>query len=187
MKTSNGSKVLIKITENKIFWQCNVCSLTGSARVNNWNSPRARTCCGGRFHKNRDRMLILWNDLKSRCLDKNHPAYYRYKKFGTPGWNSFEEFSLWAEKNGWRYGLELDRINNELGYFPDNCRFVTRKENLRNKSTNRLIFAFGQTKTLIEWQEDDRSVVEAQTIAARIDRYGWLAEDAISRSKYAGR
>lgn len=181
IKKLNGSKEFVTIHNGTVHWQCNVCQLIGSARVNNWNSPRSRTCCGGRFWKNRDRLLIVWNDMRSRCLDPKHPAYDRYNKFGEPKWSSYEDFCEWALSSGWQYGLDIDRTNNALGYFPENCKFVSRKVNTRNRKSNRLLTAFGETKTAVEWSEDNRCRVQGQSILARIDRYGFTVEDAITR------
>lgn len=47
-------------------------------------------------------------------------------------WHSFLVFKEWAEQNGYRDDLQIDRINNDLGYYPENCHFVTAKENMRN-------------------------------------------------------
>ena len=46
---------------------------------------------------------------------------------------SFDAFQQWATQNGYRPSLQLDRIDNERGYTPDNCRFVTPADNARNK------------------------------------------------------
>lgn len=142
-------------------------------RMNNWNSPRARTCCGDEFYKNRDRLLIVWTDMHARCNDQNHPAYDRYKMFSVTGWANFQDFKDWALAHGYEHGLDIDRRNGRDGYSPGNCQFVTRSQNSRNRRSNRLVAAFGEQKTLTDWSEDDRCSVQAQTIAARMDRYGW--------------
>ena len=55
--------------------------------------------------------------------------------------NNFPLFQTWCILNNWKKGLTIDRINNDLGYYPTNCRFVTRSENSQNKrhliSTNK--------------------------------------------------
>ena len=42
-------------------------------------------------------------------------------------------FGDWLFDHGWHHGLQIDRIDNNLGYSPDNCRVVTPKENLSNR------------------------------------------------------
>lgn len=77
----------------------------------------------------------VWCSMRSRCLNKLNKHYNNYGMLGISvckEWESFEEFYEWAEKR-WSRGLDIDRVNNSLGYSPENCRFVTRKENLRNR------------------------------------------------------
>lgn len=76
--------------------------------------------------------------VRERCFNKNHKNYSRYCNIGMcDEWkNGTREFVLWALKNGWKQNLQIDRIENDKGYFPENCRFVTRSENCRNKKNN---------------------------------------------------
>ena len=80
----------------------------------------------------------VWAGMKKRCYNPKH-RYYSY--YGGKGisvcdeWkNNAETFILWALSNGWRDVLEIDRIKNECGYYPSNCRFVTRTKNLCNRN-----------------------------------------------------
>lgn len=45
----------------------------------------------------------------------------------------FVLFSDWALLAGYKEGLQIDRINNDGDYTPDNCRFVTAKQNCSNR------------------------------------------------------
>ena len=78
----------------------------------------------------------VWKGIKGRCLYEKHP---NYKYYGGRGitvckeWNDdFLLFHDWAISNAWQKGLEIDRINNDKGYSPENCRIVTKKQNLSN-------------------------------------------------------
>ena len=71
----------------------------------------------------------IWYNMKERCDNENCPAY---KSYGNRGikvcqeWsNSFESFLSWAMLNGYQSNLTLDRIDNDKGYEPSNCRWVT--------------------------------------------------------------
>jgi len=75
--------------------------------------------------------------MKQRCYNRKHDHYPTYGGRGIrvcDEWlASFDAFQQWATQNGYRPGLQLDRIDNERGYTPDNCRFVTPADNARNK------------------------------------------------------
>ena len=62
-------------------------------------------------------------------------------------------FYNWAITNGYREYLTLDRIDNDGNYEPNNCRWITRKEQSNNKRTNRYITYNGKTHTLSQWCE----------------------------------
>ena len=89
-------------------------------------------------------------------------------------------FIEWGEKNGYHPGLEIDRRNNDREYSPENCRFVTRKVNNRNKRTSRFVTAMGQTKTIAEWLEDPQTAVSEGTLRRRIGKLKWDSERAIT-------
>lgn len=78
----------------------------------------------------------VWNGMKQRCHLPSHPAFFRYGGRGIfvcDRWrNSFEAF--WDDMSPtWQKGLDLDRRDNNQGYSPENCRWVSRKENNRNR------------------------------------------------------
>ncbi len=82
----------------------------------------------------------LWRrycHMKNRCLNPNYHAFHRYGGRGIsicPEWvSSFPEFYSWALSSGFRPDLELDRRDNNGNYTPENCRWVTRLENILNR------------------------------------------------------
>lgn len=99
--------------------------------------------------------------MKERCGNSPSILKKRMSKFYTKKgitvcdeWiNDFSAFKKWAEENGYSDKLQIDRIDNNKGYSPSNCRFVTPKENCRNKSNNNLITYDGKTMCLTEWAE----------------------------------
>ena len=85
----------------------------------------------------------IWQGMKQRCLNKNHPKYHRYGGRGIKiydEWLVSNNFFNWAVKNKWEHGLSIDRIDNDGDYCPENCRFVSIYENSRNKSTTKISF-----------------------------------------------
>lgn len=79
----------------------------------------------------------VWNGMKTRCYNKNFLYYCNYGGRGIKicdEWkNDFSKFYEWAINNGYKEGLTIDRINNDGNYEPNNCRWVTRAEQNRNK------------------------------------------------------
>lgn len=75
-----------------------------------------------------------WCSMKRRCRNKNSPDYPRYGGRGIDycqQWESFENFL--ADMGPRPHGKSLDRINNDLGYFPGNCKWSTHKEQQNNR------------------------------------------------------
>jgi len=78
-----------------------------------------------------------WIDIKRRCLNESAT---NYKDYGGRGitvckeWeNSLSTFIDWCINNGWEEGLEIDRMNNNGNYEPDNCRFLSHQDNMINQ------------------------------------------------------
>lgn len=98
------------------------------------------------------RILNIWSNMKDRC---DNPNFKFYKDYGGRGiticseWHdNFETFCKWALNNGYRQGLELDRIDNDGNYEPSNCHWVTHYENCRNRrSTHWLNTPWGRITT----------------------------------------
>ncbi len=128
-------------------------------------------------------LFNVWMSVKGRCRNK------RQKDYGGRGisicdeWvNDYVTFSTWARANGYAPGLQIDRIDNDGDYSPENCRFVTNTLNARNKRSNRLLEAFGETKCLIEWSEDTRCIVGLECFRSRIYN-NWEVERALTTPK----
>ena len=82
------------------------------------------------------KLYNVWHAAKQRC---RCPRDVMYPYYGARGitvcdeWNDFSVFREWAYKNGYVEGkVDLDRIDNNSGYRPDNCRFISHRENLCN-------------------------------------------------------
>ena len=89
-----------------------------------------------------------WNHMKNRCVNKtsNHGYIKDYRDRGISvcnEWLDFANFLKWAEPR-WKKGLLIDRINNDEGYCPENCRFVTDKISMRNTRRSKYWFLDGR-------------------------------------------
>lgn len=75
----------------------------------------------------------LYNNMKNRCYYKKMKQFIDYGMRGITvcdEWlNDFMSFYSWCKENGWKEGLQIDRINNNGNYEPINCQFVKPSEN----------------------------------------------------------
>jgi hypothetical protein len=126
------------------------------------------------------RLYHTWNDMIQRCHNENHKCYADYGGRGIKVceiWlHDFAAFRDWAVSNGYVDDLEIDRIDNDRGYSPENCRWTTRKQQTRNCRRNHLIEYRRTTKPLAEWAEEKG--MSPRTLNSRI-RNGWTVEEAL--------
>ena len=103
------------------------------------------------------RLYSIWRNMRQRCDNPNntHYAYYGGKGVRVHSdWEKFINFKLWAEANGYEEHLTLDRICGDKNYSPDNCRWVTRKEQSRNLKSNVWLEHDGKCMLLIDWANE---------------------------------
>lgn len=119
--------------------------------------------------------------MHDRCYNPNNPNYHRYGGRGITvcdEWVSeFENFYSWAIKTGYSELLTIDRIDNNKGYAPNNCRWVTIAEQQRNKRSNYYIECEGTKHTITEWSRI--LGVTRHSIKYWIEKFGGDAEKAI--------
>lgn len=95
----------------------------------------------GGHGKKRSRLYVIWMGMIQRCENPTHDHDFKY--YAEKGitvceeWHDYSAFRDWALKNGYKdiYGeraerMSIDRINAKLGYYPENCRWVTLRENI---------------------------------------------------------
>ena len=155
----------------RYYWQCKCdCGREKEVRTDCLTSGLVRSC--GCMKKEQDRINLtkfhrhklshtkLWDayyDMKSRCYNENN---HRYNDYGGRGitickeWlDSFDSFAEWSFSHGFKKDLQIDRIDNNSGYSPENCRWVTPKENCRNRRSNVMVEYNGKMITLVELSE----------------------------------
>jgi hypothetical protein len=91
--------------------------------------------------------------LKKRCENIKDKDYKHYGGRGIKClWKSFEDFRDDMYES-YEDTLTLDRINVNGHYCEENCRWVSRKEQARNRTNNKLILFEGKKKSVSEWAE----------------------------------
>lgn len=129
------------------------------------------------------RTYRIWAGIKRRCLNKNGEAYNNYGGRGIAiceEWiNSFISFHNWAINNGYQDHLTIERIDVNGNYCPENCKWIEKFDQAKNKRTAIKVVAFGEEKTLVEWYRDNRCKINYTTLYTRICVLNWDPEEAI--------
>lgn len=119
----------------------------------------------------------IWNQMILRCTNPKSKYYDRYGGRGIAvcdEWHDFWNFVKWSDSVGGRpEGYEIDRIDNDGDYCPENCRWATRKQQNSNKSNNVVIEYNGKLQTLMEWSKE--TGISWQALQHRYHR-GWSVE-----------
>lgn len=119
----------------------------------------------------------VYNAIIKRCYEPNNIAYKNYGGRGIEVWKDWKDdfvcFYEWAIENGYKEGLSLDREDNDGNYAPYNCRWTTTEVQSRNRRSNRMFTAFGETKCLFDWGKDSRCKVTVWALRARMDKEAW--------------
>lgn len=118
-----------------------------------------------------------WEALRNRCENPNNRAYADYGGRGITVCERWSKFANFLHDMGEPLpGQSIDRIDNDKGYGPENCRWASRKEQNRNKRSLHLITAGGRTQLLSQWAEE--LGVTHRAILGRI-KTGWSEEEAV--------
>ena len=129
----------------------------------------------------RTRLHTEWTNMRRRCYNhkiKDWPDYGGRGIEVCPEWrDSFEAFRDWALANGYQDDLTLDRKDNDGSYSPENCRWITMKEQQNNRRNNRLITFNGRTQTMSQWA--DENGIKRETVWLRLKK-GWPIERALT-------
>ena len=104
-----------------------------------------------------DPLYNRWRSMINRCKPSCKHRKYYYDKGITvcDAWlNDFYLFKAWAITNGYSPELTIDRIDDTKGYSPENCRWITKSENTRRNSNQKLITIDGVTENLKDWSDE---------------------------------
>lgn len=100
------------------------------------------------------RLYRIWTGIRNRC---NNPNNHSYPAYGGRGirickeWDDYLTFKNWAISHGYHDSLSIDRIDNDGNYEPNNCRWVTQREQMRNMRNNHNITINGITMCVMDW------------------------------------
>ena len=121
---------------------------------------------------------VTWKNMKSRCLNPNDKDYPRYGGRGIKVCDRWMTFKNFLEDMGVKPEKhQIDRTNNNLEYSPENCRWVTGKQNSNNRRSNIQIEFNGKSQTLSQWAEEIG--IGSKTLRHRIIIAKWPLEKAL--------
>lgn len=169
-----GRLVVLRRSEKRcgasLKWLCqcdcgNIVDVIGSnlrgGRTESCGCLRSETSIGrhkthglSRSSKKDNRIYRIWCGMKERCLNRNFKYWHRYGGSGIDicdEWkNDYMAFHNWAIENGYKDDLTIDRIDNQRGYEPSNCRWATYEQQLKNRRNSVFVMYNGEKKTVGE-------------------------------------
>lgn len=175
-----------------MFWLCECdCGNRVSVRAYDVRSGNTKSCgCFKRrkakelpttHGESKTKLYGVWNAMMARCYNPNVDRYPRYGARGIKvcdEWlHNYVAFRDWALSNGYTDGLTIDRIDVNGNYCPENCRWVTKADQMKNTSTNRFLTYNGETHTLSDWARI--AGISAPTLNKRLKR-GWSLEKTLT-------
>lgn len=145
--------------------------ITSETKMIHGHSPR----CG------HSKTYLAWKHLLGRCRNPKDKSYVYYGARGIiccDRWLKFENFLTDMGEPPTK-NHSIDRIDNNSGYYKENCRWATRKQQIRNRSNNRVITHNNTTQCLSAWAEEYG--IRYGLLWLRIVRYGWPIGKALTQ------
>lgn len=119
------------------------------------------------------KLYDVWRQMHRRCYD---PAAKDFPAWGGRGisvceqWRVVGNFCEWAWSSGYKTGLTIERVDNDAGYSPGNCRWIPNKQQAKNTRRRRFLAAFGKTQGLDDWSAE--TGISYRTLVTRLTA-GW--------------
>lgn len=172
-------KYLYTNEKRKTIYLCKCeCGNLKEIKRNSLVSGHTKSCgcikkTGNLKHGQRNTKLYgTWLNIKDRCNNKNNSHFKYYGKKGIKmcdEWtNDFATFMKWALENGYVEGLSIERIDNNKGYNPNNCKWIAKEKQARNRSSTKFQIINEKKMSLIEISK--KFNIKPSTIYARYRR-----------------
>lgn len=157
-------------------------ALRDSRRIRNRScgcaSPKFKSLRFDRHPLWNTRTYRIWRGMICRCENFKSKKAHIYALKGVRVCDRWMQFDSFLEDMGLApYGLSIDRIDGNLGYEPENCRWATSKEQSNNTAANRMVSYRGRIQNVSQWAEEIG--VKQNTILYRLRR-GWSIDRALT-------
>ena len=153
------------------------------ARIH-YEKNKVSFCSRSRNREKEHPLLLVHSCMLKGCGLRKGFSPEMMKRYAGKGitvcdqWRKFSEFEKWALAHGWKRGLQIDRIDNNGNYEPSNCRFVTSRENNRNRECLRYVVFKGKRMCITEAMEVAGTKILRHAVYVRLNK-GWSVEDAL--------
>lgn len=168
-------------------WECRCdCGNTTKALMSNLKKGATKSCgcivktIGGDC---KSPLYYTWRSMIKRCHSDGDISYKNYGGRGIkvcPEWRyNYLVFKDWAVCSGYRRGLSIDRIDNDGGYGPNNCRWATDLVQCNNKRNNINLVFNDETKTIAEWARHfkvNHERIRMYVVKHGVESFQWYAE-----------
>lgn len=175
------------------LWRCECeCGNQKTIQANNLKNSHTKSCGCHNIQKIKERRTThghstgercsriygIWMAMMRRCHNPNLKNYHRYGGRGITvceRWQVFENFL--ADMGEPLSGMSIDRVDNNIGYCPENCKWATPKEQANNRRSNCIIEFGGKSQTMAQWA--DETGIKWGTLYNRL-KSGWTTERALT-------
>lgn len=184
-----------KNNDSRLIWYCKCqCGKIGVYQGKYLSSGHTKSC--GCFNKeqtskaskthghatpgNPSQIYTIWGGIIARCTCPTNSSYERYGARGITVCERWSKFENFLEDMGERpgKGYSIERIENDKGYYEENCRWATRKEQMNNTRRNRILTFNGRKMNITQWSEELK--IPMKTIYSRIMQYKWPVHRALT-------
>lgn len=123
--------------------------------------------------------ILVRTGIRPGAKKWDYDAYINRGISVCKSWRRYEAFEKWAFSHGYQKGLLIDRIDNDKGYSPSNCRFVTHSESQSNRRICNVCVYKGERMMLTEAYRLSGCKLSYKLVELRYSR-GWDVERCLT-------
>lgn len=182
----------VSMNKKRPLWHVR-CDCGAERVVRGWDLRRGETKSCGCYNRDVARKratthglkgtttYVSWINMLDRCRRENNSSFKRYGNRGITVCSRWKEFEKFFQDMGSRpSGLTLERIDNNAGYFPGNCRWASRQQQANNRCTTRSLTFGNKTMPISVWSKE--LGLSKSAVSSRL-RAGWSVSRALSQPK----